>query len=273
MKFILGKKQEMTRIFTDDGKAVPVTKIAAGPCFVTAIKTRERDGYQAVQIGFGQKRKLSKALLGHLRGFGNFRFLREFRVEDTAKYDLGDQITVKNFAVGDKVKVTGKNKGKGFQGVVKRHGFHGSPASHGHKDQLRMPGSIGATDAARVFKGMRMGGHMGNAQVTITNLEIVKIDEENNFIYLKGAVPGARGSLLRLEGPGEMELVKAKKAEGEKEVATEKPNGSESENEVEQGGKTDNNESTNKIENKEDKQADDKETKQPDVNSENSEDK
>lgn len=211
MKFILGKKQAMTRLFSEDGKATPVTKVQAGPCFVTALKTETSDGYQAVQIGYCQKKGLSKALLGHLKNQGNFRHLKEFRVETTEKYDLGDQITVANFATGEKVKVSGVGKGRGFQGVVKRHGFHGSPASHGHKDQLRMPGSIGATDAARVFKGMRMGGHMGNIQVTIANLEIVKIDEADNSLYLKGAVPGARGTLLILQGPGEMELIKSVK--------------------------------------------------------------
>lgn len=208
MKFILGKKLEMSRIFTPEGKVVPITKIAAGPCFVTAIKTEDRDGYKAIQVGFGKKKRISKALQGHLKNLGNFRYLKEFKVEDVSVFSIGDQISLKSFAPGDKVKVVGTSKGKGFQGVVKRHGFHGSPASHGHKDQLRMPGSIGATDAARVFKGTRMGGHMGNARTTVDNLEIVKVDEENNIIYLKGAVPGARGSLLMIRSEGDIQLVK-----------------------------------------------------------------
>jgi large subunit ribosomal protein L3 len=210
MKFILGKKLEMSRIFTDDGKVIPVTKVVAGPCFVTMIKTEERDGYQAVQVGFDKKRKLSRALQGHLKNLANFRYLREFRVDDISDFNAGDEISLNSFAPGDKVKVVGTSKGKGFQGVVKRHGFHGSPASHGHKDQLRMPGSIGATDAARVFKGTRMGGHMGNARVTVTNLEVVKVDEANNLLYLKGAIPGARGTLLMIESEGDIQLIKPK---------------------------------------------------------------
>lgn len=196
----------MTRIFSADGKATPVTAVAAGPCTVTAIKTVATDNYQAVQLGLGGRRKLSRALRGHLKKTNNFRYLREFRVDNAVDFKIGSQITVKVFSPGDKLKVTGISKGRGFQGVVKRHGFHGSPASHGHKDQLRMPGSIGATDPARVFKGKRMAGQMGNARVTIANLRVVEVNESKNIIYLQGAIPGARGSLLLLQGPGEMKL-------------------------------------------------------------------
>ncbi len=200
MKFILGKKIEMSQIFQDD-KVVPVTKIQAGPCLVTQIKSQDKDGYQAVQIAFGKKKKVSRSLNGHLKKSkadqGYNRYLREFRV---GKIDLkvGDKITADIFQPDDKVKISGLSKGKGFQGVVKRHGFHGSPASHGHKDQLRMPGSIGATGPARVFKGRKMPGHMGNARITIKNLKIINVDPEKNVILVKGAVPGPRNSLLEI---------------------------------------------------------------------------
>ncbi len=199
----------MTRVFMDDGSAVPVTAISGGECYVTDIKTVDRDGYTAVQIGFDSAKKMTKAMKGHLKGL-NVRHLKEFRVDSVDGIEKGKKIDVSTFVVGDLVKVVGKTKGRGFQGVVKRHGFKGSPASHGHKDQLRMPGSIGATDAARVFKGKRMGGHMGNAQSTVANLEVIKVDLENNILFLKGAVPGARGSLLSLKADGELTFVEDK---------------------------------------------------------------
>ena len=176
MKIILGKKIEMTQKYNAKGAVVPVTVIKAGPCEITEVRNEDKHGYQAVQLDFNKK-------------------LREFRV---AKHELkkGDKLAVNQFQLGDKVKVTGISKGKGFQGVVKRHGFSGSPASHGHKDQLRMPGSIGATDAARVFKGTRMGGHMGDESVTVKNLEVVDVKPEENIMFIKGAVPGGRGGLL-----------------------------------------------------------------------------
>ncbi len=210
MKFILGKKIEMSQLFDQDGDVVPVTIVECGPCKVTQIKTEDKDGYSAVQIGFGKKKKLSKPLKGHLKGLGDFRWIREFRIKNKENKDIlnnlkrGDKITVDIFEEGDKVKVTGISKGKGFQGVVKRHSFHGSPASHGHKDQLRMPGSIGATEPARVFKGKKMPGHMGSERVTIKNLEIVKIDKDKNLLYLRGAVPGTRGSLVMIQGEKEI---------------------------------------------------------------------
>lgn len=215
MKFLLGTKAHMTRIFQEDGSAVPVTKISAGPCTVTSVKTKERDGYTAVQIGYGTAKHIKKPQAGHLKGLPQVKHLREFRTETTEGVDRGATITVETFNVGDKVKVVGVNKGKGFQGVVRRHGFGGSPASHGHKDQLRMPGSIGATDAARVFKGVRMGGHMGNVQTTVANLEVVKVDTENNELYLKGAVPGSRGSLIEIVCGGDLVLTKVEEAKAE----------------------------------------------------------
>src|SRR3989344_3529174 len=166
MKFILGKKLAMTQKFLPDGNVLAVTEVQAGPCTITQVKGG-RDGYQAVQIGYGQTKNLLKALQGHLQGLPSHRYLREFRLETTDKLERGQVIDVSTFVAGDYLKVTGISKGKGFQGVVKRHHFAGSPASHGHKDQLRMPGSIGATEPQHVFKGTRMGGRMGGDQVSL----------------------------------------------------------------------------------------------------------
>lgn len=209
MKFILGKKIEMSQLFNEAGDVEPVTLVEVGPCLVTYVKTREKDGYEAVQLGFGKKKNLTKPLRGHLKGLGDFRWVREYRIsnqqsvisdQENISPKRGDKITVEIFKIGDKVKVTGTSKGRGFQGVVKRHGFHGAPASHGHKDQERMPGSIGSKRIGSVAKGKRMAGHMGAEQVTVKNLEIVKIEPEKNLLYLKGAVPGARGSLVEIRG-------------------------------------------------------------------------
>ncbi len=200
--FILGKKIEMTQIFQDN-KVVPVTKILAGPCLITQVKNKEKDGYRAVQLGFGKKNLKNKPLIGHLKKTESEKdfnyFLREFLIEKEEKeYQLGEKITVDIFKPGDKIKVRGWSKGRGFQGVVKRHGFHGSPATHGHKDQLRMPGSIGATGPAKVFKGVKMGGRMGGNRVTVNNLEVIGILPKENILLVKGAVPGARNSFLEI---------------------------------------------------------------------------
>lgn len=205
-KFILGKKMGMTQKFLEDGTVVATTVIKAGPCTVTQVKG-DKEAYKAVQVGFENKRVINKPLAGHLKGLANFRHLSEFRVADTTDFEKGKVFDVSSFQVGDKLKVTATSKGKGFQGVVKRHGFHGSPASHGHKDQLRMPGSIGATDSARVFKGTRMAGHMGTDTVTVTNLVVVDVDVENNLLYVKGAVPGHRQSLVKIVASGELTFV------------------------------------------------------------------
>lgn len=192
----------MTQIFREDGTVVPVTRIQAGPCVVTQTKA-EKGKKQAVQLGFGKQKlfRLSKPEKGHLKDVnidGNkditVRFLHDFGSDNDLK--RGDKFTVSIFEKGEKVQVTGTSKGKGFQGVVKRHGFHGGPASHGHKDNLRMPGSIGAGGIQRVFKGKRMGGHMGDDKVTVKNLEIIEVKNENDELLIKGAVPGARNSLV-----------------------------------------------------------------------------
>lgn len=200
MKFILGKKLDMDQVWDEKGIRIPITWIEVKPCQVTQIKSKEKDGYTAVQIGCGEKSRLNKPLGGHLKDLPKFRYLREFRIENSETFQRGQEIKVTIFKPGEKVVVAGISKGKGFQGVVKRHGFAGSPATHGHKDQLRMPGSIGATDPQRVFLGTRMGGRMGCDRVTVKNLEIIQIDEAGNRIALKGAVPGAKNSLIELVG-------------------------------------------------------------------------
>jgi len=220
-KFILAEKREMTQKFAKDGTVIPVTKVVAGPCVVTQVKTDKKDGYTAVQIGFGSRKNLNKSVKGHLKNLGNFQYLREFKIsEDEAKeLAVGEKFTANIFQPSDIIKVTGISKGKGFQGVVKRHGFHGSPASHGHKDQLRMPGSIGATGPAHVFKGQRMPGRMGGGQVTVTNLEVIEVDPEKNEIFIKGAVPGPRNNLLLISGAGDIVIERQ-----DKEKEEEKPN-------------------------------------------------
>lgn len=198
---ILGKKLGMTQIFSEDGLAIPVTIVEAGPCKVVQVKTLENDGYSAVQLGFEKKpeRLVNKPMMGHFRKHKvePFRFLREFRDFPEEYCEVGKEVTVEVFEEGNIVKVTGISKGKGFQGVVKRHGFGGGPRTHGQSDRLRAPGSIGASAfPSRVIKGLRMAGRMGGKQVTVKGLTIVKIGKENNLLFIKGAVPGARNSLL-----------------------------------------------------------------------------
>jgi len=213
MKFILGKKIGMSQVFDEKGKVIPVTVIEAGPCMVTEIKNLERDGYEAVQVGYGHKKKLTKPLKGHLKKIKsqnpkfknkdlNFRYFREFRNDNLniKDYNLGDEIDVSVFKVGNKVKVSGISKGKGFQGVVKRYGFKGAPASHGTKHNLRAPGSIGSAFPEHVFKGKKMAGRMGNKRVTVKGLEVVSVDKEKNLLAVSGAVPGRRGTLLEIRG-------------------------------------------------------------------------
>jgi len=201
LKGLLGKKIGMTQIFDEDGAAIPVTVIEAGPCYVTQVRDVESDGYAAVQLGFGEvkPKRLTGGQLGHLKrnDLPPLRYLREFRTKDDAEVNKGDQVTVEVFEVGDHVDITGTSKGRGFAGVVKRHGFGGGPKTHGQSDRQRAPGSIGATSGtARVFKGKRMPGHMGNRRVTSQNLKIVLVDEERNLIGVRGAVPGPKGGLL-----------------------------------------------------------------------------
>jgi large subunit ribosomal protein L3 len=203
MAGIIGKKIGMTSIFSADGKNIPCTLIEAGPCVVTQVKTLEKDGYEAVQIGFGERKEKhsTKPMMGHFKKAGTTpkKKLVEFATFNDLK--LGDEITVEAFAEGDFVDVVGTSKGKGFQGVVKRHGFAGvGDATHGQHNRLRAPGSVGAASyPARVFKGIRMAGQTGNKRVTAINLEVVKVLAERNIIVIKGSVPGAKGSIVLLE--------------------------------------------------------------------------
>lgn len=193
---IIGRKIGMTQLFREDGETV-VTAIEAGPCFVTQVKTKEKDGYNAIQLGFGEARRLNSPQKGHLKGLGLFKYLREFRVEDVSGFKLGQKIDVAIFKPGDLVDVTGTSKGKGFAGVVKRHHFAGGPKTHGQSDRHRAPGSVGATTfPGRVLKGTRMAGHMGDARVTVRNLQVVSVDPERHLLLVKGAVPGGRNGLL-----------------------------------------------------------------------------
>lgn len=202
--FILGIKLKSSQFFANNGKTIPVTLIQAGPCTVTQIKTIAKDGYNAIQLGFLAK-KVNHSLMGHFKKHINqtsgFKYLREFLFRsDHANLKEGDEIKVSVFKKGDMVNITGISKAKGFQGTVKRHHFKGASKTHGTKHAHRQPGSIGSTDAAKVFKGKKMAGRMGGKRVTIKNLEIVEIDKENNLLAIKGAIPGSRGTLLKIRG-------------------------------------------------------------------------
>jgi len=210
MKGLIGKKVGMTQYFDEQGRAIPVTVIQAGPCYVTQIRTPERDGYSAVQLGFEEvkAKRLTAGQRGHLKraGVPPLRYLREFRV-DTVDVKEGDTLTVDVFQVGDKVDVTGTSKGRGFAGAVKRHGFAGGPKTHGQSDRWRATGSRGAaTFPGKTWKGSRAPGHMGNRRVTVMGLTVVWVDPERNLLAVKGAVPGPKGGLVLIR-----ESKKAKK--------------------------------------------------------------
>jgi large subunit ribosomal protein L3 len=201
-KGILGKKIGMTQVFTDTGLAVPVTVIEAGPCYVVQKKTPERDGYGAVQVGFGEKRErlFNKPIKGHFSkaAVRPLRIIKEFRLDDFENYQVGQEIKADLFVPGEKVDVVGTSKGKGFSGGIKRHGFHRGPMAHGSKYHRR-PGSLGAKGPARVFKGRKLPGHKGAVRVTVQNLEVVRVDPERNLLAIKGAVPGPKGSLIMIK--------------------------------------------------------------------------
>ncbi len=204
MPGLIGKKIGMTRIFDEDGAALSVTVVEAGPCPVLQIKSEERDGYSAVQLGFGSKKdkRASMAEKGHAAKAGVEaapRLVREFPVAEGDEFELGQSVTVEVFEAGDKVKVTGTSKGRGFQGVVKRWGFAGLPASHGHS-AARTPGSLGpGTDPSRVIKGKKLPGRMGGKRTTIGNLQVVRVDAERHLLFIKGGVPGSRNSYLLIQ--------------------------------------------------------------------------
>ena len=193
----------MSQMFDAGGRVVPVTWVAVSPCVVTQVRTADKDGYSAVQFGGqGVRRKTTKPIAGHLKELPLVRAIREIRVDDASAWQRGAELTVAQFSPGDTITVVGISKGKGFQGVVKRHHFHGQDASHGVKDQYRMPGSIGGggrNGKGRVIKGMRMAGRMGGDRVTVTGLKVVEIDTAGGKMALSGAIPGARGATLMIK--------------------------------------------------------------------------
>jgi len=195
---LLGRKLGMTQMFDETGVVHPVTVVEAGPCVVTQVKTAEKDGYGAVQLGFGLDKRLNRPEQGHRRASGFMsRTLRELRAEDPSEFEVGQVLKADVFANGEAVDVTGTSKGRGFQGGVKRHGFHGGPKTHGQSDRHRAPGSIGSSATpGRVFKGMRMAGHMGNERVTVQNLKVLRVDPERNLLLIEGSVPGPNKGLV-----------------------------------------------------------------------------
>lgn len=196
---LIGRKVGMTQVFDGAGNVIPVTVVEAGPCWVTQVKTTETDGYEAIQVGFEEARNVAKPQQGHFEKVGvrMLRHLAEWRVEDASSFAAGQRLDAGMFEAGEKVKVTGVSKGKGFQGVMKRHGFRGGPKTHGQSDRPRAPGSIGAgTTPGRIIKGLRMAGKMGNEQVTVRGLLVVRSDANRNLLLIKGAVPGPRNGLV-----------------------------------------------------------------------------
>ena len=201
MKALLGTKIGMTQVIGEDGVAIPVTLIQAGPCTVTQVKTTEKDGYNAVQVGFDEGKNLSKAVAGHVKPAGvTPKHIREFRVEELGETKVGDILDVTSFELGENVDATGISKGKGFAGTIKRHNFKRHKKTHGGKGNTRKPGSIGSMYPQKIFKGKRMAGHMGNEQVTVKNLQVAYISAADNLIGVKGAVPGPKTGLIVLGG-------------------------------------------------------------------------
>ena len=204
MKYILGAKQNMTQYFAEDGKMYAATVVSATPNVVTQVKTPEKEGYTAVQVGYGvrKEKNINKALTGHFKGLGQFTTTHEFRMKDNSDMGkaVGDVISVTDFTIGELVTVSGTSKAKGFQGVIKRHNFKGGPRSHGQKHSERAPGSIGGGGrmGGRVAKGMRMGGRMGGDRITVSNLKVLAIDVDTNTILIEGAVTGRRGTILEI---------------------------------------------------------------------------
>lgn len=217
---ILGRKLGMTRIFNENNEVVPVTVVQAGPCKIVQVKTVETDGYNAVQLCFGKRktRNVTKPLMGHLKKY-NIDFypeiIKEVRVDNAENIHSGDEVNVSIFTVDELVDVQGYTKGKGFAGVVKRWGFGGGPRTHGQSDRLRAPGSIGSQRPQRVPKGRKMAGHLGNELVTVKNLQIVRIDPENNLLFIKGAIPGNKNSIVLIKKTGKV-------VQRKQEVVTEK---------------------------------------------------
>ena len=199
LRGFLGKKIGMTQLFAENGSVVPVTLIEAGPCVVTQVKTKDSDGYEAVQLGFGDVKRPNKPMQGHFRPSRASRYLREVKADDPAEFSVGQTVSLDIFTEGEKVDVIGRSKGRGFAGTMKRHGFGGGPRTHGQSDRARAPGSIGGgTTPGKVFKGLKMAGHMGNRRITVKGLEIVKVDTDRNILAVKGGIPGAPNSLVQI---------------------------------------------------------------------------
>ena len=195
----LGKKIGMTQIFREDGRVVPVTVIEAGPCVVTQVKTVQTDGYEAIQLGFGDVKRRNKPQAGHLKNSKLTRYLREVSTDDTSEFEVGQTIGADIFEAGEKIDVIGKSKGRGFAGTMKRWNFGGGPRTHGQSDRARAPGSIGGgTTPGKVYKGLKMAGHMGNRRITVKGLEIVEVDTDRNLLLVKGGIPGATNSLVQI---------------------------------------------------------------------------
>ncbi|MYC38114.1 MAG: 50S ribosomal protein L3 [Chloroflexi bacterium] len=199
LRGFLGKKIGMTQLFAENGSVVPVTLIEAGPCVVTQVKTKGSDGYEAVQLGFGDVKRPNKPMQGHFRPSRASRYLREVKADDPTEFSVGQTVSLDIFTEGEKVDVIGRSKGRGFAGTMKRHGFGGGPRTHGQSDRARAPGSIGGgTTPGKVFKGLKMAGHMGNRRITVKGLEIVKVDTDRNILAVKGGIPGALNSLVQI---------------------------------------------------------------------------
>ena len=197
---IIGRKKRMAQLFKEDRTVVEVTAIEAGPCFVTQVKRTDKEGYNSVQLGFGDTKTLNQPEKGHLKKTGNLKYLREFRSDDVDKLEVGQKVDVSIFKPGDIVDVIGISKGRGFAGGVKRHHFSGGPITHGQSDRQRAPGAIGSTTfPGRVWKGLRMAGHMGNARATVRGLEVVEANPEKNLLLVRGAVPGAKDGVLLIK--------------------------------------------------------------------------
>jgi large subunit ribosomal protein L3 len=207
---IIGRKLGMTQVFEENRTVSPVTAIEAGPCFVTQIKRSDTEGYNAVQLGYGESKQLNSPQKGHLGKLGMLKHLREFRMESVDPIEVGQKVDVSIFQTGDLVDITGLSKGKGFAGGVKRHHFAGGPKTHGQSDRHRAPGSIGSSATpGRVFKGVRMAGHMGNERVTVRRLRVIEADNERNLLLVRGAVPGSRNGLV---------IIKKSRSQGESPV-------------------------------------------------------
>jgi large subunit ribosomal protein L3 len=213
VKGILGRKVGMTQVFRDDGTVVPVTVVEAGPCYVTQLRLPERDGYRAVQLGYGnaKAKHLTRGQMGHLEKAGTpqLRHLREVRTREDEEYEIGQRILADIFAPGERVDIEGRSKGRGFAGVVKRYHFAGGPRTHGQSDRERAPGSIGAcATPGKVWKGQKMPGQMGNKKTTVQNLEVVLVDPERNLLAVRGSVPGPKGALVLVKGARKQRVLK-----------------------------------------------------------------